>query len=56
MDDDRPRDAVTDLLSRLVRVPKHEIEEQEREYQRQRRRRKGEPVTQDEGAPTGTNP
>jgi hypothetical protein len=32
-DDKPPDDPFTDLLTRLVRVPKEEIDEQEQEYQ-----------------------
>jgi hypothetical protein len=32
----RPRNRFTDLLTRLVRVPKHEIDDQERLYQQAR--------------------
>ena len=31
--EDKPKDAFTDLLTRLVRVPKEAIDEKEREYQ-----------------------
>ena len=37
MPDEKKPDAFTDLLTRLVRVPKEEIEEQEREYQEARK-------------------
>lgn len=30
---EKPKDAFTDLLTRLVRVPKEKIDEQERKYQ-----------------------
>ena len=33
-----PQKAFTDLLTRLVRVPKHEIDREEKRYQEQRRR------------------
>ena len=31
---DKPRDRFMDFLTRLVRVPKHEIDQQERTYQK----------------------
>jgi hypothetical protein len=36
--EDKKPDAFTDLLTRLVRVPKEEIEEQEQEYQDSRKK------------------
>ena len=36
MPDDKKPNAFADLLTRLVRVPKEEIDEQEREYQESR--------------------
>ena len=36
MSDEKPDDRFRDLLTRLVRVPKREIDEQEREYQESR--------------------
>ena len=36
MPDQKKPDAFTDLLTRLVRVPKEEIDEQERDYQESR--------------------
>ena len=35
-------DKFTDLLRKLVRVPKDEIDEQEAEYQQQRKRHRGD--------------
>lgn len=47
MPDETPVNRFRDLLTRLVRVPKHEIDEQEQEYQESRSKpaKPGEIVT-----------